>query len=55
MADGVIDLFVADRMLIPSRRRYTRSEVAELTHASGELLDRFFRALGFPSLGSDPG
>ena len=26
--DGVIDLFVADRMLVPSRRRYTRSEVA---------------------------
>ena len=52
--DGVIDLFVADRMLIPSRRRYTRAEVAELTRAPGELLDRFFRALGFPSLGSDP-
>jgi adenylate cyclase len=54
VADGVIDLFVADRMLIPSRRRYRRDEVADLTHASPEFLDRFFRALGFPSLGSDP-
>lgn len=54
VAEGVIDLFVADRMLIPSRRRYTRAEVADLTHAPGELLDRFFRALGFPSLSSDP-
>jgi adenylate cyclase len=52
--EGVIDLFVADRMLIPARRRYSRSEVSELTHASEDLLDRFFRALGFPSLGSDP-
>src|SRR5208283_2585770 len=31
VADGVIDLFVADRMLVPSRRRYSRVEVAELT------------------------
>jgi adenylate cyclase len=51
--EGVIELFVADRMLIPSPRRYTKAEVAELTHASPELLDRLFRALGFPSLGSD--
>ena len=31
IADDVLDLFVVDRMLVPSRRRYTRVEVAELT------------------------
>ena len=51
--DGVIDLFVADRMLIPSRRRYTRSEVAELTGVSLDKLERFWRALGFPSVDDD--
>ncbi len=51
--DGVIDLFVADRMLIPSRRRYTRSQVAELTGVSLDMLERFWRALGFPSVDDD--
>jgi adenylate cyclase len=51
--DGVIDLFVADRMLIPSRRRYTRSQVAELTDVSLDKLERFWRALGFPSVDDD--
>jgi adenylate cyclase len=51
--DGVIDLFVADRMLIPSRRRYTRPEVAELTGVNEEILVRFWRALGFPNVGDD--
>jgi adenylate cyclase len=49
VADGVIDLFVAERMLIPSRRRYTRMEVSELTGVSIDKLERFWRALGFPS------
>jgi len=48
IADDVIDLFVADRMLVPSRRRYTRSEVAELTGVEPQTLQRFWRALGFP-------
>ena len=51
VADGVIDLFVADRMLVPSRRRYTKMEVAELTGVSVDKLDRFWRALGFPAAG----
>lgn len=53
IADGVIDLFVADRMLVPSRRRYTRPEVAELTGVDPATLERFWRALGFPNVGDD--
>ncbi|HTU38104.1 MAG TPA: adenylate cyclase regulatory domain-containing protein [Acidimicrobiales bacterium] len=48
--DGVIDLFVADRMLVPSRRRYSRVEVSELTGVSLDKLERFWRALGFPGV-----
>ena len=51
VANGVIDLFVADRMLVPSRRRYTKMEVAELTGVSVDKLDRLWRALGFPAAG----
>jgi adenylate cyclase len=51
--DGVIDLFVADRMLVPSRRRYTRVEVGELTGLSVDKLERFWRALGFPGVDDD--
>jgi adenylate cyclase len=50
VADDVIDLFVADRMLVPSRRRYTRLEVSELTGVESETLRRFWRALGFANV-----
>jgi len=53
VADDVIDLFVADRMLVPSRRRYTRSQVAELTGVDEKTLERFWRALGFPNVTND--
>jgi adenylate cyclase len=53
IADGVIDLFVIDRMLVPSRRRYTQSEVAELTGVNLQTLERFWRALGFPNVSED--
>jgi adenylate cyclase len=53
VADGVIDLFVADRMLVPARRRYTRVEVSELTGVPLDLLERFWRALGFASVADD--
>ncbi len=53
VADGVIDLFVAERMLVPSRRRYTRAEVAELTGVELDKLERFWRALGFASVDDD--
>jgi adenylate cyclase len=51
--DGVLDLFAADRMLVPSRRRYTRVEVSELTGVSMDMLERFWRALGFPGVEDD--
>jgi adenylate cyclase len=53
VADGVIDLFVAERMLIPSRRRYSRDEVSELTGVDLGNLERFWRALGFPGVQDD--
>ena len=51
--DGVIDLFVVDRLLVPSRRRYTRIDVAELTGVGVDRLERFWRALGFPGVDDD--
>ena len=51
--DGVIDLFVAERMLVPSRRRYTRAEVADLTGVERDNLERFWRALGFATVDDD--
>jgi adenylate cyclase len=53
VADGVIDLFVADRMLVPAQRRYTRAEVSERTGVPLEMLERFWRALGFASVPDD--
>jgi adenylate cyclase len=53
IADGVIDLFMAERMLVPSRRRYTRLEVAELTGVELPKLERFWRALGFAGVDDD--
>ena len=53
VADDVIDLFVAERMLVPSRRRYTRAEVAELTGVDQVKLERFWRALGFAGVDDD--
>jgi adenylate cyclase len=51
--DDVLDLFVFDRVLVPSRKRYTRREVAELTGVNHETLLRFWRALGFPNVSDD--
>ena len=53
VADGVLDLFVADRMLVPARRRYTRTEVSDLTGVPLDMLERFWRALGFASVPDD--
>ena len=41
------------RLLVPSRRRYTRVEVSELTGVSVDMLERFWRALGFPGVDDD--
>ena len=53
VADGVIDLLVADRMLIPSRRRYTRAQISELSGVELPKLERFWRALGFANVDDD--
>ena len=53
VADDVLDLFVVDRVLVPSRKRYTRREVAELTGVNHETLVRFWRALGFPNVSDE--
>ncbi|HUC05230.1 MAG TPA: adenylate/guanylate cyclase domain-containing protein [Acidimicrobiales bacterium] len=50
VADGVLELLVFDRMLVPSRRRYTKAEVAELTGVDLGTLELFWRALGFPGV-----
>jgi adenylate cyclase len=49
----VLDLLVADRLLLPAERRYTQSEVAELTGMELDLARRFWRALGFADVGLD--
>jgi adenylate cyclase len=49
--EDMLDLLVADRLLVPSERRYDESEVAERTGMPVELARKFWRALGFP----DPG
>ncbi len=43
----VLDLLVADRLLVPAERHYTQSEVAEITGMDLDLARRFWRALGF--------
>jgi len=46
-ADDVLDLLVADRLLVPAERHYTESEVTERTGIPIDLTRRFWRALGF--------
>jgi adenylate cyclase len=47
VADDVLDLLTVDRLLVPGVRRYTQAEVAEITGIPLDLLQRFWRALGF--------
>ena len=49
----VLDLLVADRLLVPAVRRYTQVEVAEMTGMDLDLARRFWRALGFPDVPLD--
>jgi adenylate cyclase len=49
----VLDLLVADRLLVPAERRYTQVEVAEMTGMDLDLARRFWRALGFPDVPLD--
>jgi len=50
-AGDVLDLLVADRLLVPAERRYTVHEVSEITGMPVELARRFWRALGFADVG----
>jgi adenylate cyclase len=52
-ARNVLDLLVADRLLVPAERRYTQSEVAAATGMDLGLARRFWRALGFPDVELD--
>ena len=49
-AEDVLDLMVADYLLVPPERTYTEEEVAEQTRMPLELARRFWRALGFPDV-----
>ncbi len=51
--DDVLDLLVADRLLVPAERRYTEDDVAARTGMPVELARKFWRALGFPTPGPD--
>ncbi len=46
--DDLLDLLVADRLLVPSEARYDEAEVARVTGTPIELNRKFWRALGFP-------
>jgi len=48
VADGVIDLLVVDRMLMPADRSLTGDDVAARAGVPIELVRRLWRALGFP-------
>ncbi|MGA2520670.1 MAG: adenylate cyclase regulatory domain-containing protein [Acidimicrobiales bacterium] len=52
-AEDVLDLLVAEQLLVPSRRRFTSGDVAERTGMSLDVLRRFWRALGFPDVAPD--
>ncbi len=49
-AQGVLGLLVTEYVLDPSGRRYTRSDMEELTGVGVDTLLRFWRALGFPDV-----
>lgn len=46
--DDVVDLLVADRLLVPADRRYRAEEVAAAAGVPVEVLLRIWRALGLP-------
>ncbi len=52
-ADDVLDLLVADRLLVPAEARYTRAQLAQMTGMSEDLAQRFWRALGFADVAED--
>jgi adenylate cyclase len=53
VADDVVDLLLADRLLVPAGRRLTQTEVAEITDLPVDAIRRLWRALGFLDVGDD--
>lgn len=51
--DEVLDLLLADRLLVPGGPRYNEKEVEQRTEMPVELARRFWRALGFADVDSD--
>ena len=51
VADDVVDLLAADRLLLPGGAAYDLQQVAELTGITPDLALRLWRALGFPDVG----
>ena len=52
-SSDLLDLLVADRILVPADRRYTEDEVSQRTGMPVDLARRFWRALGFPDVDPD--
>ena len=52
-AENVLDLLVADRILVPATRRYTQREVSERSGMPIEQIHQFWRALGFADVPED--
>ena len=52
-ANDVVDLLVADRLVLPAGPRYTEGEVAERARMDLDLLRRLWRALGFSDVGPE--
>jgi adenylate cyclase len=51
--DDVVDLLMVDRLLVPTSRRLTQTEVSELTGLPADVARRFWRALGFLDVDDD--
>ena len=52
-ADDVLDLLVADRMLVPGEPRYTVDDLSQMTGVPADVALRLWRALGFPDVGNE--
>jgi adenylate cyclase len=50
---GTLPLLVADQLLMPGQPRFSRDDLARITGADPELMQRLWRAMGFPDLPPD--
>ena len=51
--EDAVQLLAIDRILLPSKRRYTRSELVEHVGFDLDEARRYWRALGFPDTADD--